>query len=175
MSRCWSGRISCRGRWIRASLAPMCSCLRTAGVYIVQRGAVPADVICARGRSSPRFIRSPCCWGNWLWPGSPDGSSRMSWGWCSHGTWGGLRGLPLMVWLLIRFKRMDRRLFAYYLMHDYAYYGAAAGGESARSGGADGRRSARAIRAALADARATRCWSSAIPRARIWRCRSWRT
>jgi transcriptional regulator with PAS, ATPase and Fis domain len=34
-----------------------------------------------------------------------------------------------MVWLLIRFKRMDHRLFAYYLMHDYAY--------TARLGGAN--------------------------------------
>jgi hypothetical protein len=34
---------------------------------------------------------------------------------------GWVAGLPLMVWLLVRFKRMDHRLFAYYLMHDYAY------------------------------------------------------
>jgi hypothetical protein len=34
---------------------------------------------------------------------------------------GWVAGVPVMVWLLIRFKRLDHRLFAYYLMHDYAY------------------------------------------------------
>ncbi len=34
---------------------------------------------------------------------------------------GWVAGLPLMVWLLIRFRRLDDRLFAYYLMHDFAY------------------------------------------------------
>ncbi len=42
---------------------------------------------------------------------------------------GWIAGLPLAVWLLMRFKRLDNRLFAYYLMHDYAY--------SARLGGAN--------------------------------------
>lgn len=47
-------------------------------------------------------------------------------------TWPGvgwIAGLPLIVWLMRRFKANDNRFFAYYLMHDYAY--------TARLGGAN--------------------------------------
>jgi hypothetical protein len=83
-----------------------------------------------------------------------------------------LAGLAI-AWAMLRwFKARDGKVFAYYLMHDYAY--------SARFRGANPPE----LEARLADftdigspkpcgTRWTRCWWWAIPRARIWRCLSW--
>jgi hypothetical protein len=77
-------------------------------------------------------------------------------------------------WVVLEwFRRKDNKFFAYYLMHDYAY--------SAQHLGADPpelRRAWPSSRMKIAEALRrmwTRCWWSAIPRARISRCRCWPT
>lgn len=78
-------------------------------------------------------------------------------------TWGGLH-----LW-----RRLDGRIFAWYLMHDYAF--------TAQGGGAYPRRSRRGWRnSPTASPRCwrmigTRCWSSATVRAPIWASRFSRT
>ncbi len=73
------------------------------------------------------------------------------WRWRCPGVWAGSRACRSWCGVLRWFRGMDHRLFAYYLMHDYAYSAQARRREPARAGGADGRRSA---------ARSARRWTA---------------
>ena len=88
------------------------------------------------------------------------------------GWWGLLPSLALAYLLLQWFRKIDNRLFAYYLMHDYAY-SAQLNGETPT--GLQDRLDefVHLIDAAL-DARMwMRFWSSATVRALIWACPFW--
>jgi hypothetical protein len=179
MSRCWSGPTSCAGRWRQGIPPPMAAGAHGMGLYRVG-GAVPADAA-AQGADDRRALSGGLAagagWG-WRWRGAGRVSTGFSiWlpgrAWRGAGAgwfWG--RRWPGLVLRLV--QALDGRFFAYYLMHDYAFTPGQERRQPPRTGGADGRFPRHASpRRWTGDW--TRCWWSAIPRARIWACRCWPT
>jgi hypothetical protein len=88
-------------------------------------------------------------------------------------TWslvGWVVGVPLALVILRAFRRIDGRLYAHYLMHDYAF--SAGTGARRRPLSPRGRRTSPPASPPHSSTTWTRCWWWAIPRARPsrWRC-----